>query len=202
MTPVAVPGNMSFSRETSLLPYGTNMTKQRKYILGILAVIFLSIIGYVLSVKIQGNFYPITSAEAYRSGQLDNDKLAEYVKRYNIRSVLNLRGKHAGESWYEEEVAMSAKLDLTHYDVSLSSDHELTDSEVRQLMDIFQEAPRPILIHCQAGADRSGLVAAMWKVVVDGEPKELAAKQLSLRYGHLPFGANCAMDRFFEKWNP
>jgi protein tyrosine/serine phosphatase len=178
------------------------MMKRRQHILAVLAVIVSLLIGYILFVKMQGNFHTITPSEAYRSGQLDNDKLAEYVKQYKIRSVLNLRGKHAGESWYDDEVAMSAKLDVTHYDVSLSSDHELTESEVRQLIDIFHAAPRPILIHCQAGADRSGLVAAMWKVVVDKEPKDRAAKQLSLRYGHIPVGDNSAMDRFFEKWNP
>jgi protein tyrosine/serine phosphatase len=178
------------------------MTKQRKYIITVTAVIVFLLIGYVLCVKVQGNFHSITPAEAYRSGQLGNDTLAKYVKEYNIRSILNLRGKHEGESWYDDEVAMSAKLGLPHYDVGISSDHELTDNEVRQLMDLFQKAPRPILIHCQAGADRSGLVAAMWKVVVDKEPKDLAAKQLSLWYGHMPFGDNCAMDRFFQKWNP
>jgi protein tyrosine/serine phosphatase len=178
------------------------MMKRRQYILAVLAVIVSLLLGYVLAVKMQGNFHAITPEEAYRSGQLDNDKLTEYVKQYNIRSVLNLRGKHAGESWYEDEVAMSSKLGLAHYDVSLSSDHELTESEVRQLIDIFHTAPRPILIHCQAGADRSGLVAAMWKVVVDKEPKDRAVQQLSLWYGHIPIGANSAMDRFFEKWNP
>ncbi len=178
------------------------MMKRRQHIFAVLAVIVSLLIGYVLSVKMQGNFHTITPAEAYRSGQLGNNKLAEYVKQYNIRSVLNLRGKHAGESWYEDEVAMSAKLDLTHYDVSLSSDHELTESEVHQLIDIFHTAPRPILIHCQAGADRSGLVAAMWRVVMDKEPKDRAAQQLSLWYGHIPIGSTRAMDRFFEKWNP
>lgn len=194
---------MSFSRELILFdPVNMNMTKQRKYAITVLAILVFLLIGYVLAVIVQGNFRSITPAEAYRSGQLGSDKLAEYVKQYNIKSILNLRGKHAGESWYEDEVAMSAKLNLPHYDVGLSSDHELTESEVRQLMEIFEKAPRPILIHCQAGADRSGLVAAMWKVVVDKEPKDLAEKQLSLWYGHMPFGDNCAMDRFFEKWNP
>jgi undecaprenyl-diphosphatase len=193
---------MWFSWGIIPFPRNANMAKRRKYIIGILTVILLSVIGYILYVKIQGNFHAITPAEAYRSGQLDNHKLAEYVKQYNIRSILNLRGKHSGESWYEEEVATCAKLDVTHYDVSLSSDHELTEAEVGQLLDIFSTAPRPILIHCQAGADRSGLVAAMWKVVVDKEPKDVAAQQLSLRYGHFPVGETHAMDRFFEKWSP
>ncbi len=178
------------------------MAKQRTYIFRFLAVIVLLLIGYIVFVNVQGNFHPITPAEAYRSGQLDSHQLAKYAKQYNIKSVLNLRGKHGGESWYDDEVATSSRLDLVHYDVGISADHELTDGEVRQLLDIFKNAPRPILIHCQAGADRSGLVAAMWKVVVDKEPKNVAMKQLSLRYGHLPFGENSAMDRFFKKWNP
>jgi protein tyrosine/serine phosphatase len=174
----------------------------RSSILWLLAVILLSVGGYIVAVRMQGNFHVITPSEAYRSAQLDDGQLTDYAKRYNIKSVLNLRGQHSGESWYDDEIAMSRRLDLAHYDVGLSSDHELTPAEVGQLMDIFRTAPRPILIHCQAGADRSGLVAAMWKVAVDKEPKAEAGKQLSIKYGHMPFGENQAMDRFFEKWNP
>ncbi len=174
----------------------------RSYSIWLLAVILLSVAGYIVSVRVQGNFYPITPGEAYRSAQPDSDNLAHYVKKYKIRSVLNLRGRHPDESWYVEEMAASAKLGLQHYDVALSASQEPTDAEAGQLLEIFKTAPRPLLIHCQAGADRSGLAAAMWKVVVDKDPKSVASKQLSLRYGHVPFGETQAMDRFFERWNP
>lgn len=101
-----------------------------------------------------------------------------------------------------EEKKVSAKHNVQHYDVSLSVSHEPTKDDVRKLMEIFKHAPRPILIHCQAGADRSGRVAAMWKVIVDKEPKSEAGKQLSILYGHLPIGKTTAMDHFFENWNP
>ncbi len=178
------------------------MTKRLKYAGAALAGAVLVLAAYIITVNLQGNFHTITPGEAFRSGQPDGARLAQYVDRYKIRSVLNLRGSHAGESWYEDEVAASARLNLAHYDVSLSATHELTDAEVRQLMEIFNTAPRPILIHCQAGADRSGLVAAMWKVVVDKMPKSEAKKQLSLKYGHIALGEKRAMDSFFEKWNP
>jgi undecaprenyl-diphosphatase len=168
----------------------------------VLAAVVLLLAGYVLAVNLQGNFHPITPGEAYRSGQPDDHMLAQYKEQYKIKSVLNLRGSHPGESWYEEELAASTRLNLVHYDVSLSASSELKDAEVRQLMDIFRTAPRPILIHCQAGADRSGLVAAMWKVAVNKMPKAEARKQLSLWYGHLAVGEKRAMDSFFEKWNP
>jgi hypothetical protein len=57
------------------------------------------------------------------------------------------------------------------------------------------------LIHCFAGADRTGLVAAMWKVIVDKKLKTEAEKQLSIFFGHLLLGKTATMDRFFESWN-
>jgi protein tyrosine/serine phosphatase len=154
-------------------------------------------IGYILTT---GNFHPITPGEAYRSAQLDRDELVYYIKKFNIRSIVNLRGENRNRPWYIEEAGVSAEFNVAHYDISLSASGEPSDEDVKRLMEIFKFAPRPVLIHCQAGADRSGLVAAMWKVVVDKEPKSEAKKELSLFYGHIPIGNTVAMDRFFEKW--
>ena len=150
----------------------------------------------------QGNFHAITEGEAYRSAQLDLDEFEYYLKKHNIRSIVNLRGGNPTKPWYREEIRFCDENNIAHYDISLSSDKGPSQGDVRRLMEIFSTAPRPVLIHCLAGADRSGLVAAMWKVVVDKEPRVTAAKQLSLFFGHLPFGKTAAMDRFFHKWNP
>jgi len=158
--------------------------------------------GYIFHVVDQGNFHPITDGEAYRSAQLDRDNLEYYIKRYNIKSILNLRGGNHATDWYREELAVSAANHITHYDIAMSSTKEPDENDLKQLMEIFKSAPRPILIHCKAGADRSGLVAAMWKVIVDQESKPEAEKQLSIFYGHVPFGGRGAMDTYFEKWQP
>ncbi len=181
---------------------GAPMLKRLRSIGIVLGLALLILGGYIIAVNIQGNFHAITPGEAYRSGQLGSQKLARYVEQYKIKSVLNLRGHHPEEDWYQEEFAASSKLQLAHYDIGLSASQELSESDVRQLIDIFKTAPRPILIHCSAGADRSGLVAAMWKVVVDKESKAEAKKQLSLWYGHIAIGEKRALDNFFEKWNP
>ncbi|OGP53728.1 MAG: protein tyrosine phosphatase [Deltaproteobacteria bacterium RBG_13_52_11] len=155
-----------------------------------------------LYMQVQGNFHPITRGEAYRSAMLDRDKLEYYVKKHKIKSIVNLLGEHPRTPWYREEMQVSAEHNIKHYDVSLSATHEPTEEDVRELAAIFKNAPRPVLIHCKGGSDRSGLVAAMWKVIVDKEPKSEARKQLSLLYGHFPIGKTSAMDRFFQNWNP
>ena len=167
-----------------------------------LALMLILAGSYIFYLVDHGNFHTITDGEAYRSAQLDRDKLEYYIRRYNIKSVLNLRGQNPDSDWYREELIVSAANRIKHYDIALSSTKEPTENDVKQLMEIFREAPRPILIHCQAGADRSGLVAAMWKVIVDQESKPEAEEQLSIFYGHVPLGGRYAMDKFFRKWQP
>ena len=115
---------------------------------------------------------------------------------------MNLRGKKPDSEWYREELRVSAANRIKHYDITLSATKEPTENDVKQLMEIFKKAQQPILIHCQGGADRSGLVAAMWKVIIDQESKSEAEKQLSIFYGHIPLGGTYAMDKFFKKWQP
>ena len=175
---------------------------RRRFFISALALFPLLTAGYFLYMEEQGNFHPITDGEAYRSAQLDRDKFEYYIKKYGIKSILNLRGRHLDEPWYQEEKRVSAELNIAHYDLPLSATHKPSEEDVRKLLEIFEYAPRPVLIHCQAGADRSGLVAAMWKVVVDKEPKLEAKKQLSFLYGHIPIDKTSAMDSFFQEWNP
>ncbi len=178
------------------------MPRSLRFFIAVLSLLLIITASYFLYMQEQGNFHAITLGEAYRSSQLDRDELEYYIRRYNIRSILNLRGRNPGASWYMEELKVSAENNVTHYDIAMSASHEPTNEDIRQLMVIFKTAPRPVLIHCQAGADRSGLVAAMWKVVIDKKAKAEAEKQLSIFFWHLPVGPTTAMDRFFQNWKP
>jgi protein tyrosine/serine phosphatase len=177
------------------------ITRKSRISIAVILTLLLLSAGY-LYVEESHNFHPITEGEAYRSAQLDREEFEYYIKRYNIRSIINLRGENPQAPWYQEELGISAERHIKHYDVALSSSHEPTEEDVRKLIEIFRTAPRPVLIHCLAGADRSGLAAAMWKVVIDKEPKSEAERQLSILYWHLPVGKACAMDRFFRNWDP
>lgn len=165
------------------------------------AVLFLPA-SYFIYMAEQGNFHPITKEESYRSAQLDRDELKHYIGKYNIKSIINLRGQRAGRSWYQEELEMCNQCGVRHYDLSIPADKSPSAEQLAALRHLFENAPRPLLLHCKAGADRSGLAAALWKVVVDKEPKALARKQLSLRFGHFPIGPTSALDDFFKKWHP
>jgi undecaprenyl-diphosphatase len=156
--------------------------------------------GDYLYLTFTGNFHPVTEGQAYRSAQLDRRQLEERITGHGIKSVVNLRGSEPGKPWYDDEVSVCAERNVAHYDLSLSARREPSAEDMRAMEEIFRTAPRPVLIHCLGGADRSGLAGAVWKVVVDGQDGETAGKQLTIFYGHLPYGQFRAMDRCFERW--
>ena len=44
---------------------------------------------------------------------------------------------------------------------------------------------KPLLIHCQSGADRSGPAAALYLAAIARHGEAAAEDQLSIRYGHI-----------------
>ncbi|MDD5021608.1 MAG: tyrosine-protein phosphatase [Endomicrobiaceae bacterium] len=149
---------------------------------------------------ISGNFHTITIKQAYRSKQLSKKQFEHYIKKYDIKSILNLRGSEPGIQWYEDEIAVSKAYGVEHYDLEIHAMELPDDKDMTEIINILKSAQRPILIHCLGGADRSGLVSAIWKIVIEKESKEKASKQLSVFYGHMPFGRARAMDRWLAKY--
>ena len=157
---------------------------------------------YGIYVYDQGNFHEVSEDRFYRSRQLDAAQLESYIRKYHIRSILNLRGKNLGEGWYQDEIRITQQLSVMHYDYGISANRDLDDARIEDILEILRTAPKPILIHCKSGADRTSLVTALTLYTVEGKPAEEAAGQLSLWYGHLPFFGNSteAMDRTFWRY--
>jgi protein tyrosine/serine phosphatase len=177
-------------------------TRAVKGLLWISGVVALACLARFWYLEEQGNFHAVTPGEAYRSSQLDRDELEIYIQKHQIRSIINLRGRRDGAGWYAEENAVCREAGIGHYDLELDSGRAPSESEINALLEIYRIAPRPVLIQCQAGADRSGLAAAIWKMAIDGAPKSEARKQLSLFFGHIPLGPTRAMDKFIDRWSP
>ena len=66
-----------------------------------------SIGGYWGAVQYGGNFHTVEEGALYRSAQLSADELQTAIRDHGIKAILNLRGAHPGEPWYDGEVAVS-----------------------------------------------------------------------------------------------
>jgi protein tyrosine/serine phosphatase len=170
------------------------------------AVLLLGVVlagGHVLLLMASGNVAVVIPGECYRSAQPSREMLVKLVGQHGIRSVINLRGEMPTNDWYQEEIAACRELSLAHFDVRLSARRDWTDAEVDELVDVLQRAPKPMLIHCKSGSDRTGVAAAMFIALREGAMTDHARGQLSFRYGHLsiPFIAEYAMDRELEQFS-
>jgi protein tyrosine/serine phosphatase len=147
------------------------------------------------------NFHSVIAGEVYRSSQPSAETIAQLHSEYGIRTIINLRGENAGHGWYDREVAQAKVLDINHIDFRMSARHELTQEQAAKLVELMRDAPKPLLIHCQAGADRTGLASALYLAAISKQGESAAENQMSILYGHIPFSISSAyaMDRTFEK---
>ena len=108
------------------------------------------------------HFFTVDAGKLYRSQQLSDKELEYYVKKHGIKTVINLRGSNEGQQWWQNEKAATERLGLQFF--SLSFDHtKLTPQATLQaLLQVYDTAPQPILIHCRQGRDRTGEAAALW----------------------------------------
>lgn len=172
--------------------------KRSVLVVGVVATLAGSWAGYL---RLSGNFHAIEDGIIYRSGQMSGEQFENRIKDYGIRAIINFRGNNAGKSWYDDEMKASDAAGVQHIDFPLSANREVSDDELTRLEELLRDAPRPLLIHCEGGADRSGFASALYMLVVAKRPGKEAAEQLSFRYGHFPWftSSTAAMDRTFER---
>ncbi len=100
--------------------------------------------------------------------------------------------------YYLEESRATARLDLSQEDLPFTAGRLPSIPVIRHLVEVLDRSEWPILIHCRQGSDRTGMTSAMVLLLYTDASLDTALHQLSLRYGHLPFGRPANLDRFFE----
>src|SRR5262245_9643718 len=108
-----------------------------------------------------GNVHEVIPGSVYRSAQPTPERLERLVKKYHIRTVVNLRGCCDPDKWYVAESRASARLDLSQEDLPFSAVRLPSVPVVRDLVEVLDRSERPILLHCYQGVDRTGMAAVM-----------------------------------------
>jgi len=143
------------------------------------------------------NFDVLDPGEAYRSNQPTGDQLQTIIDRYDIHTVLNLRGENPGQTWYDTEAAICEARGVTLLSEPMSA-HALPPADVlTSIVDTLQTAQYPILIHCEAGADRTGAVSAIYRMLILGDDRHSALSELSIQHLHFHASTPC-MDTLAE----
>lgn len=181
---------------------GMRRARRASHILGLVAVAGAAYACWHIAT---GNFHTVVPHEVYRSAQPSPERLARYTQHYGIRSVINLRGKNTSARWYRDQISAARDLGIVQVDFRMSASRRLSVDEADALVKLMKAMPKPILIHCSAGADRSGLAAALYLAAIAGAGESRAERQLSIKYGHfgIPYFSRAyAMDESWEDLEP
>lgn len=173
----------------------TFLGKLLKYFFMPLIMIALMWVIYFL---LYANFHKVDN-ELYRSAQLRTFNMPYYVEKYHIKSILNFRGK-SSDSWYRDEILFAKANKLVHYDYGIGDRGEVSLAQMDEIVKLMKNAPKPLLIHCKAGADRTSLGAALYLHALKKDKD--AEREISLRYGHFPWlgSRTYFMDESFENY--
>jgi len=169
----------------------------KKFLITLFYTSIVFVVWWFGYLRYSGNFYQVAPG-VYRSAQLYEFNMPEFYNRYRFKTILNLRGAKPNKKWYQYEKNFCKEHNITLIDFKIS-DKKIQEIEtMKKLISIVKNAQKPILIHCRAGADRTGLVSALYLYSIRDKN---ASRMLSIKYGHIPFGPTKAMDESFKKFS-
>jgi protein tyrosine/serine phosphatase len=146
------------------------------------------------------NSHAVIPGQVYRSAQPGPREVDWLVRKYHIRTIINLRGNGAQFAWYRNEAVATAEHNLSQEDILMSACRLPSPQAVRQLIEALDRSPGPILLHCQQGVDRTGLASAIALLLYTDTPLDEACRSMSLAYGHVPLFRTRFIGGFFRQY--
>jgi protein tyrosine/serine phosphatase len=156
-------------------------------------ILILSVVGIILTFgfsetrSVLRNFHVVEAGNLYRSAQLSPGALEEIIFKYKIKTVVNLQGAHPDDAWYIDEKEVLDRLGVDLVDIPMRSERIPTREEITSLFEAYDHSPRPLLIHCNSGSDRTGEASAIYEIEYMKKTKEEAMEMLSPLYLHFSF---------------
>ena len=142
----------------------------------------------------------LVADDFWRSNQPGPLRIAALAKT-GIKTIVNLRGPRQDGGWQLEAEAC-AKAGITLLDFAARSRAAPSKEMLYEARDLFAALETPALIHCKSGADRAGLMSALYLLIFKGLPAREAMGQLSWKYGHVKAAKTGLLDAFFVSYIP
>jgi protein tyrosine/serine phosphatase len=116
------------------------------------------------------NFYEVTT-NLYRGAQPSAQGMTE-LKSMGVKTVLNLRTFHSDNKLVSSGEMKLARLHMKPWHAE--------DEDVVAFLKIASDTNNlPLFVHCQRGADRTGMICAMYRIVYCGWTREDAINEMT-----------------------
>lgn len=143
------------------------------------------------------NFHRISS-DSFRSSQPTMWQLRRMVRKYGIKTILNLKGDNPDSPYLAFEREQCAKLGVKLVDVEIKSRETPWPEDVRNAKDLFEAIEYPMWMHCKAGADRTGIYATLFQYFHQHIPVEQTNQLKLWPFGHIRLSEAGKIDNYLE----
>jgi len=141
--------------------------------------------NWAVPIELQGvdNLHKVNE-NLYRSGQPTGAGMKNLKEKIGIKTVINLRVIHSDSDEVRGTGLLNEELSVKPW--------RLEDEDVVRVLRLIRNKENgPFLIHCHYGADRTGLMSAMYRIVEQGWTKDEAIEEMvEGGYGFHPFWSN------------
>jgi len=166
---------------------GTNKgrTSLRRW-LRIAVVIAVAVAGVVVWDAVKYRFIAkrwgvVEPGRIYRSGQISKWMIEKTLTRHRIAVIVDLTNPDPADEHQQAELAAAKKLAIEHIRLPLrgdgTGDIRHYAEAIKHLVDC-KGAGTPVLVHCAAGADRTGGVVFAYRTFVDKQSPQTACKEM------------------------
>jgi uncharacterized protein (TIGR01244 family) len=116
------------------------------------------------------NLHQVTPV-LFRSARLDSADVAQ-LQALGVKTVISLRSFHSDTQVLEGSGIRAIRIPINTW--------AIRDKHVIETMRSIRSAEQdgPVLLHCLHGADRTGMMAAMYRMLYQGWPREKAIDEL------------------------
>jgi hypothetical protein len=133
------------------------------------------------------NFHWVVPGDCARAAQAWAGGIGPFLEKRGIKALINLRGRNDDLSWWKNETGATAARGIAHLDAMLDSRRLPTRAMLVRLIEAFDSAPRPFVLKCSGGQDRTSFAAALYLVHRGGWAAIPAARAQYARFPYLHF---------------
>ena len=125
------------------------------------------------------------------------------IKNYSklgIKTIINLRGVRKDGGWLLENEACK-KYNIKLIDFRARSRAAPEKEMIFEADKLFKNVSYPALIHCKSGADRAGIMCALYFLLQKKQETKKAKQQLSWKYLHIKWAKPGVLDSFVHEYS-
>ncbi|MBN1806644.1 MAG: dual specificity protein phosphatase family protein [Sedimentisphaerales bacterium] len=111
------------------------------------------------------------SDNLYRGAQ-PNDEGMKQLEKLGIKTIINLRAAHS-----DRDEIKNTK--LTYHHIRMTTWNPEKEDIVQFLKIVTDSNNTPVFVHCKFGADRTGAMCALYRIVVEGWSKDEAIEEMT-----------------------